>query len=101
MKQSPNEGLCVNLSYDDEKGMFLISYFDGETALFQVSIAPASFEKMTNDMLRTVKNYNLFMAQQYLERKNEKEEGTPDASECLNFAGGLPDPCCENTGCET
>lgn len=69
-----DKGLQMTLQWDDENDLFVLSYLEGERALFQVKMAPESFEKLTHDMVKTIKNYNLFKAQQYMERKDVEEK---------------------------
>jgi len=76
-KQAPKMSdfqLSVHLNWDEEHGFFMISYCELNKAVFQVKMTPAAFEKMTSDMVRTVKNYNLFQAQKYTESLKLKAE---------------------------
>ena len=86
-------GLQMNLSWDDENELFVMSYLEGDRAIFQIKMAPPSFEKLTHDMVKTIKNYNLYQAQKYQERLNgEKEQSASTA-----IGGGtLPSPCSPN-----
>ena len=59
------------LNWDDERHMFVMTYQEGDKLLFQVKMCPESFENMTSDMIRTVKNYNLYQLQ--LKEANEKQ----------------------------
>ncbi len=79
--------LSMSLTWNDEHGVFVLSYLEGDRALFQVKMTPQAFEKMTSDMVRTVKNYNLHQAQKYMEKAN----GQNLEGEALGFAGGLQD----------
>lgn len=88
--------LQMNLQFDETCEMFVLSYLEGDKALFQVKMTPGAFEKMTADMVRTVKNYNLFQAEKFKEKINEqKDNATAD-----NNSGSLPDSCCAHQPCE-
>lgn len=91
-KQEPFVGIRLNF---DESGMFLMTFVEGTKALFQIKMNPENFEKLSNDMIRIVKNYNLYQIQKYNESKNGKEE-VPSVE-----GGSLPDSPCANPGCET
>jgi hypothetical protein len=96
-EEQPLEGkepnLGINLTFDEESNYYIISFIEGDRAIFQVKMAPKAFEKLSNDMIRTVKNYNLFQAQQYQESlKNGKKEEL--IGEAINFGAGLPDSTC-------
>ena len=89
-KQKKEPNLGINLMFDEESNNYVISFIEGDRAIFQVKMAPKAFEKLSNDMIRTVKNYNLFQAQQYQENlKNGQKEDL--SGEALNLGGGLPD----------
>lgn len=71
--EEKDDALGIRLQFD-ESGLFVISFVEGEKAMFQVKLTPASFEKLTNDMIKIVKNFNLHQAQQYQEAQNAKKE---------------------------
>lgn len=92
--------LNLNISYDDELDIFILTYstpdLDKEKLVFQVKMPPSSFENMTNDFIKIVKNRNLAKAKEYTESQNLLEKG-----ECLNLGNGLPEiPVCEVQKCQ-
>ena len=95
-KKEEEPKLGINLMFDEESHMYVISFIEGQKAIFQVKMSTTAFEKLSNDMIRTVKNYNLYQAQQYQEKmKNGQKEDL--SGEALNLGGGLPDsPCADN-----
>jgi len=84
IEETPDEGLRMTLQWDEENEMFVMSYLEGTRAIFQVKLAPASFERLTHDMIRTIKNYNLYQAQQFMEKQNGDQKNVD--------GGSLPDP---------
>lgn len=86
--KEPNLG--INVTFDEKSNYYIISFIEGDRAIFQVKMSPMAFEKLSNEMIRTVKNYNLFKAQQYQEslKDGQKEDLSGEA---LNLGGGLPD----------
>ncbi len=76
MTEEQKPELRMTLQYDDENDLFVLSYLNGEHIAFQIKMGPLDFEKLTGDMVRTVKNYNLMKAQQYLEKKEQHEQGS-------------------------
>jgi len=74
--------LAMHLNWDDEINMFIISYLQDSKAVFQIRMSPVSFEKMTEDMIRTVKNYNLFQAQKHQEKTQEIQTELTNEENC-------------------
>jgi len=73
---SESGDLNISTQYDDELNLFVLTFFqcvdkDTNHVIFQVKMLPSSFESMSNDMIRTIKNYNLFHARNYLETKKD------------------------------
>lgn len=95
-KKIPEEALGMNLAFDEDYQMFIITYFKQDQALFQVKMTPEGFEKFTADMVRVVKNYNLHQAQQYQERMKKTDErrskviGMVDGKEEVGGVEGSP-----------
>lgn len=63
--------VSMNLTYDDEVKLFILTFYSDKNPVFQCRMQPENFENFTNDLIRTVKNYNLFLAKQYQEKQNE------------------------------
>jgi hypothetical protein len=95
MEEQRNFNLCVNLAYDEEKDMFIISYFEEERALFQIGMVPEAFERMVGDMVKVIKNYNLEKANRYLESKKNEEQKTIETDEST-AGNSISDPSNEN-----
>jgi hypothetical protein len=89
-QDGPKAPVSMYLSFDEDSSLFLLTFHEGERAVFQVRMTPENFEKFTADMVRTVKNYNLFMAQKYQEAQNEQSQ-QPKDGEQLNIGNGLLD----------
>src|SRR5579864_8744867 len=76
--QSPSQvgikpNINLTMSWIEEQKMFSMVYKDDEKAVFQILMTPASFEQLAMDMIRTVKNFNLYQAQIYQERLHEEK----------------------------
>lgn len=81
----PRAGITPNLnlkmSWVEDQKMFSMVYQDGDKAVFQILMTPASFEMLAMDMVRTVKNFNLYQAQKYQEMlKIQKEAAKSEES---------------------
>lgn len=63
----------MHLTFDEENHLFVISFVEDNKAIFQVKMCPPAFEKMSADIVRTIKNYNLYQIEQMNERLNEEK----------------------------
>ena len=75
------ESLKMLLGFDDENHLYVLQWVDGEKSIFQVKMTPQTFEALTADMVRVVKNYNLDQAMQYKEKQNESKKIDVDNTE--------------------
>lgn len=73
--------LRMLLGFDDENHLYVLQWVDGEKSIFQVKMTPQTFEALTADMVRVVKNYNLDQAMQYKEKQNESKKIDVDNTE--------------------
>ena len=65
---SSSRGFCgMHLGYDDQADLFTLTFNEGDQPVFQLRMLPHNFEQFTADMIKTVKNYNLYQAQLYKE----------------------------------
>jgi hypothetical protein len=84
-------GLTMSLKYDDDNNLFILEYCEGFTSILQVRMQPENFEKLTHDMIRTIKNYNLYQAQQYQDKINGNARiGMDDTEKAINNVEGTP-----------
>lgn len=90
-KNDEEHPMSIRIVWDDEIGHFQIKFMEGESAIFTVQMNPKSFEKLSNDMIKTIKNYNLMQAQQYQE---SLKNGEKEKSECNVNEEGVSDPAC-------
>ncbi len=66
------------MRYLEEEGIFELAWFDRkeedreERKYFSVRLLPHSFEEMSAEMVRMVKNYNLMQALKYQEKQDER-----------------------------
>lgn len=67
-------GLKMTLEWNEEEKVFVQNYLDDDKSIFQVKMLPEHFELMTADFIRTIKNYNLYQAQQYQKRMEKTNE---------------------------
>ena len=88
----------IHLGYEDQLNMFLITFVQGTNALFQFKMVPENFEKLTADMVKTVKNYNLYEAQKFQEKKDEVAQ--PEAIGSSEPGPDLSNPPCSDCQCE-
>jgi len=72
----------MHLGYDDQADLFTLTFNEGDQPVFQCRMLPHNFEQFTADMIKTVKNYNLYQAQLY-------KEGIEKTSMHL-----IDQPCC-------
>lgn len=87
------------MKYLKDEGFFELAWFDsvdGEEEkhkYFSVRLLPETFQQMSYDMLRMVKDYNLMQAQKYQEKENERERsvGSGDCSGCCPSCLGMED----------
>lgn len=82
----------MELSYQEETDLFCITYFEEHNAVFQCRMVPSNFEAFTADLVRTVKDYNLFQAKLYQEKINAQKDNAAKI-EVPDF-GNLPDSPC-------
>ena len=71
--------ITFNLQYDDISDNFAFTYKQGEDIVFQAKMSSECFEKLTSDMVRTVKDYNLNNAQN---NKKRLESGEGESKIC-------------------
>jgi hypothetical protein len=75
----------MNLTWEPESNLFSMRFLIDDKVAFQVKMIPETFEKLTHDMVRTVKNYNLIMIEKYQERIRNEQATQPAPG------GSLPD----------
>lgn len=94
-EQDINHKMDIAIKWDEENQFFLIRFLKNEHPIFTVQLLPENFEKLANNMLRNVKDFNLMQIKMYKERINAEKQSNPEA--------GLPVPdlCCADTTCET
>jgi hypothetical protein len=63
----------LEVKWDYEAQVFIFTIKDQEEIYFQMTLYPESFEKLTSDMVKVLKNYNLYRAEQYLSRKEAEQ----------------------------
>jgi hypothetical protein len=89
-KTDESHPMSIQIHWDADEGYFQIKFMEGEQAVFCVQLSPKSFEKLSHDMIRTTKNYNLMQAKQYQESlKDGKKEEVVDAG--IAEGGSIPD----------
>jgi len=81
--------LGMTLSFDDEAGFFILTYVSRGKSIFQVKMTPQSFEKLSADMIRVIKNYNLKRLDDY-QAKKALEDGKKEESSGSNEDRGTP-----------
>ena len=72
--QEHNDSLGMTLSFDDDYDLFILTYVNEGKSIFQVKMTPQTFEKLTADMIRVIKNYNLHKLEEYQNRKEKTDE---------------------------
>ena len=104
----PTAGITPNLNLQmqwiEDQKMFSMVYKDGDKAVFQVLMTAASFELLAMDMVRTVKNYNLYQAQKYeemIKRQTEQSEQPAQTDEQFKQLGndGKDNNTCSEQSC--
>lgn len=77
MVNMPNAYLKVG--YDKPSGMFIMTWLEAsddgketEQKIFELTLLPETFQKLTADMLKVVKDFNLMQAQEFEEKENER-----------------------------
>ena len=73
LKSVENKDLRLSLQFDDKNELFVMAFLQGDNILFQVRLAVADFEKLSCDMIRTIKNYNLYKADLYKQMLEDKK----------------------------
>ena len=96
--QSDNDSLRMTLAFDDENNLFVMAWLEEKRCIFQVKMTPETFEKLTTDMIRVVKNYNLAQALKYKEEQ-EKINGKKE-SDGAEEKTDMVDSDKENSGVE-
>lgn len=70
------------MDWDDERSMFSMSFKEGDTLLFQAKMTPQSFEALTNDMIKAIKNYNLYELEKYKVENDKKNSVVDPETNC-------------------
>lgn len=96
--------LGMTLSFDDDAGFFILTYVSRGKSIFQVKMTPQSFEKLSADMIRVIKNYNLKRLDDYQAKKaledGKKENAVGIESNTGTPGSGVVDSKAENIGSE-
>jgi hypothetical protein len=79
--QSYQKPIHMKLEYDPQIDAFRMIYFNGESHLLSITILPQDFEKLANDMVKIVKDYNLAQAEQYQKKVNDEQAKESSAVE--------------------
>jgi hypothetical protein len=96
--QNDNDSLRMTLGFDDVTNLFVLAWLEEKRCIFQVKMTPETFEKLTTDMIRVVKNYNLAQALKYKEEQ-EKKNGEKE-TERTETKTDMVDSNEENSGVE-
>jgi len=67
------DDLGMTLCFDEENELFILAFVVEGKSIFQVKMTPQTFDKLTSDMVRVVKDYNLEKAKQYLAKKEQQD----------------------------
>ncbi len=74
-KTDDTHPMSIEIHWLDKESLFVIKFMEGQESIFTVTLNPTNFEKMTNDMIKTIKNYNLWQLNEYKEKQKQLEEG--------------------------
>ena len=91
--------IFARVQFLDGEGVFSISYLKSKEdtqSVFEIRFAPEMFEKFVYDMLKIVKNFNLYQAQMYQEKVNEQNKIEMDDSTQENSGTQGPSEESEN-----
>jgi len=72
-KNSDGKFLKLEIEVDENLEAFFLTFKDEFQTLLELTLSPDTFELLTNDMLKFVKNYNLERAKQYTEKRHNCE----------------------------
>jgi len=98
---SEAEALGIKLYFDEDTSSYIMTFVEGAKSIFQVKMAPDAFEKLTNDMIKTVKNYNLYQAQKFQEDQKANEKTGEQNETELHIGSVVQDNACADCQCET
>lgn len=89
MVNLPNAYLRVN--YDKPSGMFILTWLEAseegsetEQKIFELTLLPETFQKLTADMVKIVKDFNLMQAKEFEEKENERRANGDSTAELEN-----------------
>lgn len=99
------------MTFLKEEGLFELAWFDTaeegteKKKYFSVRLLPETFQRMSYDMLRMVKDYNLMQAQAFQEKENERGIGNGGecsgcCPSCLNLEDGNAQGVAAEGSCE-
>lgn len=105
--QTPNDEMhesFFEVSYLKEEGLFEMSWSqcsrgtDERIKFFSVRLAPENFQKMSYDMLRMVKEFNLMQIHEYEMRKQDEAavDSAPIAQQIENQTNPIVEEICES-----
>ena len=83
-KNDKDNPMAIVIGFEEDSGFFFIKFMEGKEAIFNVRMNPGSFEKFSNDLIKTAKNYNLWQAKQYKERQANEQKEAEEAQQSVS-----------------
>ncbi len=90
-KQAPMLNLpnaYMKVIYNNESGMFILTWLEAsedgnetEQKIFELTLLPETFQKLTADMLKVVKDFNLMQAREFEEKEDERRRAETELAD--------------------
>lgn len=68
------EDLRITISFDQDNDFFIMSFLEVEKIMFGVKLKPSAFQDLSNDMIKIVKNYNMYQLEEFKQQFQKEKE---------------------------
>lgn len=89
-KTDDTHPMSIQIHWLDQESLFQIRFMEGEESIFTVVLNPVSFEKMSHNMIKTIKNYNLWQLNEYKEKQKAEQDQQKGGEAAIDSVSDLP-----------